>query len=535
MDRLQTDLEAASDGRDYQLRTSLDVLKRQIEGEIQNEMAVPLQLLNSTEAEHPLCEALRGYRRWIEDRDYENGAESAFENLQAGLDSALDDNWDSVAAWVFSTYIELADNVSDDRRLSEKASEAVDFLEENFDEQDAHGGNITMIVDAISEADIRAVNTDVIERLVDFCWNRSEYCGDSRNHQAQRKHLQRVKKIREQQGKSVDGANNEIVASYDKEVELKRGGGRLVTAAILEEAIVECRDFANEEVLNEWRLEKRRANREGIENEMNEPGVELDSEFVSDFENICDTLVENFAQVSRNNSPEAAFKALISLSNFVPNSEAAAGDGVENKEEFQSANIADIFPKRLMKQEGDSVPEGRSNLNVDRGYSLRSHVYHGILLRVLYRILERDLLQEANLYVLLNSISGATDDDIAFLTDFIRAFFDGRHPEAVHLGLPRLESLARHHLEESGVAVTAEKDGADLPKSLGGLFNLLDEHLDEDYTTFVKYRYTDDLGPEIRNKVAHGNIGYREANFDVSASVLIEVFRLPMRIAEIET
>jgi hypothetical protein len=62
MDRLEKDLDAASQGNDHHLKASLETLKRQIDGEIKNELAVPLQLLDSTEAEHPLFEALRGYR-----------------------------------------------------------------------------------------------------------------------------------------------------------------------------------------------------------------------------------------------------------------------------------------------------------------------------------------------------------------------------------------------------------------------------------------------------------------------------------------
>lgn len=309
----------------------------------------------------------------------------------------------------------------------------------------------------------------------------------------------------------------------------------MATAAIIEEAISECEEFADDEILNEWRLEKRAANREGIEEEMKQMSLEPDDEFLSILGEVCDTLVGNFEQSCKDESPEAAFAALIDISWFIPPSESGRStEDQDSSEDFGSTSLRDIFPKRLVKPEGDSVPEERSDLNVDEAYPVQVRIHHSVLLRVLYRVMEQDLLKEANLYRLLNSIPGATEDDKAFLTDFFAAFFEGRHVEAIHLGLPRLEGLTKHQLENSGVAVTSQKNGEDLPKSLGGLFNLLDVHLDDDYLTFLKFRFTDDLGPEIRNQVAHGSIGYREANWNISASVLIELFRLSIRIDRLE-
>lgn len=537
MSRLEKDLEVASQGRDYQFKMSLATLKRQIDQEIKNEIAVPLQLLNSTEAEHPLIEALRNYRVWEEEREYERGAVPAFENYESGIEQALDKEWDSVAAWAFASYIELADDVSHEENLNQGARRAVNFLEETYSGPEAHEGNAGRIIEAISEADLRPIDDEVIERLVDFCWTRSDHVGERNNHYSQRKYLRRIKAINEQQDKSLDNIHRGLIESFNDEIDLKRDKAALATAAIIEEAIAECQDFADEEILNEWRLEKREANREGINKEMKEVNAEPNEELVSSFEEACNMLVEDFSNGSKHESPEVAFAGLLSIPGFVPrpNAKQPQQKRHDRNEMWESVSLREMIPERLMKVEGDSVSGGKSDLDVDERYQMRAEFYHGLLLRVLYRLLERDLLREAHLYILLESIPGASVDDKAFLTDFLRAFFEERHTEAIHLGLPRLEGVAKRQLEEAGIAVTSDKRGEDLPKSLGGLFNLLGDYLEDDYVTFLKYRYTDDMGPEIRNRVAHGSIGYREANFDISASILIEVFRLSMRIDEVES
>jgi hypothetical protein len=472
----------------------------------------------------------------VKAREYQNGAEPALENYERGIEQALNEGWDSVAAWGFAVYIELADEVPHEKKLNEGVGRAVDFLEENYSAPDVHDGDAGSIVEAISEADIRLVDDEVIEKLVDFCWTRSNYGGERNNYHPQRKYLRRIKDIKQQQGEPLDGVHKGLIDSFNSEIGLRRDKARLATAAIIEQAITTCRDFADEEILNKWRLEKREANRKGILEEMKGVSVEADDELISSFEEASEAHFENFSRACEEESPEVAFAGLLSIPKFIPSSnvDESPRDEQDRNDVVRSGSLKEIFPVRLMKGEGDSVPKERSDLAVDEGYQVRVELYHGLLLRVLYRILDQGLLQEVNLYVLLESIPGASEDDKAFLTDFLRAFFEERHAEAIHLGLPRLEGLAKRQLEESGIAVTGDKRGEDLPKSLGGLFHLLEKYLDNDYVTFLKYQYTDDMGPEIRNQVAHGSIGYREANFDISASVLIEVFRLSMRIDEIE-
>ena len=148
--------------------------------------------------------------------------------------------------------------------------------------------------------------------------------------------------------------------------------------------------------------------------------------------------------------------------------------------------------------------------------------------------INQGLIKEHHFFRLLESIDGATVDDKAFLTDFIIAFFEDRHAEAVHLGMSRLEGVIKHQLEASGTAITASVRGEDLPKTFAGLMNRLEGLLDEDYITFLRFRYHDATGEALRNRTAHGEIQYKEAHYDFSASLLVEIFRSAVYISELD-
>lgn len=530
MSRLEEDLEQAVSGSDHQLKTSLNVLKRQIDGKIQNERAVPIELLNSTEAEHPLFEALRYYRKWVDERDYTSGARIAFERYEEAIEQALNDQWYSVASWTVASYIELATKTSNEEKLSHGIEEGVGLLEEEYSEPDVHEGEVGRIIDAISEADLRTVDSDLIDRVLDLCEMRAEYSADNSNFHAQRDYLRSIGDIQDQIDRAPIDAEAALIDSYNAELQVQRRRGHLVTAATLEAALSECAEFADEETLNDWRIEKREANRKGAEEEMKSIGVEMDENPGKGLDEIADKLVQNFRETVRKKSAEEAFLGLVAAPIFLPQQGEPASEQSSGESEYSSVGIRDLIGERLMTYEGDSVPGSASDLDINDRYKISAQFGHVVLVRVLYRIRDEGLIREHHFYNLIASISGATDSDRAFLGDFIRAFFDERHPEAIHLGMPRLEGLMKHKLENSGIAVTTEKQGEDLPKSFGGLLNRLEGTLDDDYVIYLKYRYVDPAGPEIRNQISHGTFRYQHAHFDISASILAELFRSSIQI-----
>jgi hypothetical protein len=539
MDPVAEALERARESptEDLHFRSALRTLCSQIEDESLNELYYNIELLDSTAAKHPLLEALRGYRCWVNNRDYEEGAKPALENYEGGIEQALDDDWFNVSTWAIAEYIELADEVNHDSRVQDVTEQAIDLLESEYTGLEAHEGNAGRVLDAITHVNIQPIDSEVLDRIIEFCWTRAEYTNKKNNHRAERKYLRRIARIKRQRDESTESVQDAIIESYEDEIEFQRTRGHLVTATTIEDAINECSDFASEERLNRWRLEKREENRSGMEEEMTQVTREVPDTVAENFEQIADGLVESFEEATSETRPEIAFLELIQQPVFLPNLEDSETEQPQQPEgdidvDFPTATVADIFPREILLHEGDSVPEEVSNIDVPQSYSIEARLSSGLLARVLYRILNRGLIREWHFYTLLEMIDGATVDDKAFLTDFIVATFEDRHPEAIHLGMARLEGVIKHQLESSGIAVTGDIDGIDRAKTLGGLLNRLEEVLDERYVTYLKFRYHDVGGEALRNRIAHGNLRYREAHFDKSASLLVEVFRSTVRIRE---
>lgn len=543
MDPIAEALEQANDSPadDFRFQSALNTLKRQIDGEISNEIYYNIALLDSTSADHPLLDALQGYRIWREEGDFRNGAELALGKFEEGISRALDDRWLNVATWSISVYIELADAVNHEDRVRDGVEHAANLLERDFSDLDTNEGAAGRVLDAVSEADIRSVEPETIDRLVEFCWSRSEYTKAQKNFHAERNYLRRIASIQKQFEEPVDDVNEALVGSYEDEIAFQRTRGHLVTATTIEAALNECRSFADEETLNRWRLEKREANRRGIEEEMKPIGGPVPDEAIENFNDIVESLVQYFRSTVEIQSPEVAFMGVVNAPVLLPktNEDTTDQEGVSNSveeasDEFPTVDVVDIFPRRHMTHEGDSVSEDASNIDARDGYGAEVRLSVGISARVLYLVIEEGLIREHHFYTLLESISGATIDDKAFLTDFIIAFFEGRHAEGVHLGMARFEALIKHQLENSGTAITGDKEGEDLPKTFGGLLNRMEEILQENYVTFLRYRFHDIVGDDMRNRIAHGDLRYKEAHYDLSASILVEIFRSSVHISEIE-
>jgi hypothetical protein len=543
MDPIEEALDKAntSASDDFGFQPALHTMKRQIDGEIQNELLYNIALLESTDAEHPLLEALRGYQRWENDQNYENGAEHALKNYEEGIGQALDDCWFHVASWSLAAYIDLADSLNHEDRLQQAVDDAIELLEEQYSEFDTDEGSAGRILDAISEADLRSIDSATLDRLVEFAWTRAEYTNKQHNYHAQRNYLHRVRQIQEQRDESIEDVQEGLTESYEDEIEFQKTRGHLVTATTIEGALKECESFADEETLNRWRLEKRKENRKGIEQEMKSVGGEVPDEVTENFTSIANTLVENFENAANEFSPEQAFLGLVKVPVFLPHLDDEPSDSgarSEEKEEgenlFPTASLTDIFPRRHMTHEGDSVSSETSDIDVPEWYSAEARLSVVLTARVLYKLINQRLIKEHHFFTLLESIDGTTVDDKAFLTDFIIAFFEDRHAEAVHLGMPRLEGVIKHQLEASGTAITASIRGEDLPKTFGGLMNRLDGLLDEDYVTFLRFRYHDATGEALRNRTAHGELRYKEAHYDFSASLLLEIFRSAVYISELD-
>jgi len=93
------------------------------------------------------------------------------------------------------------------------------------------------------------------------------------------------------------------------------------------------------------------------------------------------------------------------------------------------------------------------------------------------------------------------------------AGYDQDFATAIHLLVPQIEHLVRYHLKTRGVKTTnLDVDGIENENGLSTLIELpeVKEVFGEDLAFELKALFCDPFGPNLRNEVAHGLLGYDE-------------------------
>lgn len=92
--------------------------------------------------------------------------------------------------------------------------------------------------------------------------------------------------------------------------------------------------------------------------------------------------------------------------------------------------------------------------------------------------------------------------------------FEEEWATAVHLLVPQLENLVRHHIKHNGAVTTVmDKEGVVNEFGLSTLMTLpqVEAFFGADYAFELRALFCDHFGPNLRNELAHGLLGDREA------------------------
>jgi hypothetical protein len=93
------------------------------------------------------------------------------------------------------------------------------------------------------------------------------------------------------------------------------------------------------------------------------------------------------------------------------------------------------------------------------------------------------------------------------------AGYDNDFVTALHLLIPQIEHLVRFHLKQAGVKTSnLDKNGIETENSLNTSMenSEVDTIFGEDLAFELKALFCDAFGPNLRNELAHGLLGYEE-------------------------
>lgn len=516
-------------GEDSHLSMSLRSLVRRLRNDRITDEELNAELAE-IEEDYPLFGVVEPLRKWIEDKDYEDGAEPALELFKEAYADARRRDWQNVAVLCLEQLDQLRRETGG-KQNEQTVRQAVEFLENEFTVDDVHLSNFSrlvgMVIDHCSFAD-----EELVQRCIDVVEVRRELCEREGSYRNGRDMLEKLIQLKQALGRDIGREQELLVESFENEV--GRPKKYNLKASILSEGLNRCISFIDDERERDWKRNIRRYNRKARDGEFTEVGLEEDEADI-----LQEEAEENIKRIKRffrsvPIEPDVSVYSLYCLlmsDGYLPSYEMARSISEER-------SITEILPHVRISAEGDPIETTEGGLEepdrLPHTYPMMLRHYNAILANALYELVEEGDLDAMDFIELLTCTRKLSVDDQAFLQDLVIAVFEERYPESVHLGIPRLEGVVTRLLENSGEPVTGLKDGDIEQSSLGGLLETVQELTSTEFGIYLKARYTDKFGLNLRNRVSHGQIRYVECQFGNAAHILFDIFRIMVHLSETE-
>lgn len=506
--------------KDYHLQMDIRRILQVIESKRDHSDLVEREL-GSLESDHPIYRLIESLDTWenSDHQEFESGINSALAALDDLYELSLQEEWYSIASYSLLKSIEYCEELGG-FDPTDQFDDVLEFLKAHFyGESDVHLGQLRTHVEKMLEH-LDEMDEDAIDSLLDIIEERAQHLQKDKQYMSERDYLDYQISIKNKRDEDISDEQSRLIDSYEDEFEKKSSANSMIKADILERGVAKCRSFLSDTQENDWRLRIRKLNKRATD-EMPVTEHEVDvSEDIS-------VIINHFKEVREKS---ASWQALANLL-YAPIGQGNYEDALETMNEAPAANM---LPKSIISPEGDSVGfEAGMNQDGERapaGYLTGLKVANHTMAVALHRLIDEHLLSESDFYMVLTLIPGVSIQDEAFLIDAIINFFEERYAEAVHLAVPRLESITANVYEEMGKAVTKNQGQVYHQRGLGGLFGLIEEDISTNFGKYLQYQYTDTAGQNIRNRVAHGQIRYSATNFKLASTILFDIFRVGARI-----
>lgn len=455
---------------------------------------------------------------WIEERDYENGAQLAIQELRSATDTSLEEDWDGITPLLISERIKLLSELNHEQELQEALAQALDFLMEK--ESLIPIGPALDIVDLIIENLWIIEDTYTVDTLLDYLSKHADRLMEGNNFLNYRKLWRRSLEVRQYlDGIEVEPAKEAIIKSYSQQVQFHKDQDQhSQRATFAKEAIVECVDWINEDQRVRWEDEYLEGNKERIE-QMAEISHSPSDEEISDLDDAVEQIVDGFEERKSNRNTADAIIWLLNNNVVAPS--------IQRARSISQGHISEIISGQTITRSGESYSQDEARSDRPQSYGAMVQFTHGIRQSVYYRLHNRDLLRESDFFLLFNGRDELTGNNVAYLTDFIIDLFEHRYPEAVHLGMVQLESVIRELMRNYGKStLSVDSESGELyQKPLNGLIYEVKDDLDEDWIEYMRYWYGDLSGQNLRNRIAHGRLPYRKANWGMAIILLFDILQ----------
>lgn len=523
--------EAKETGEDKRLAHTLENYFDQIIDH--NDLIVDLvQGYEEKETEHSMFDALYELHLWCEEDDFEDGAIPAIDSLQSAADQAEDSDWHSVQfvclirkAWLRS---DLASHDPTDayRHCLNKICTQEELLSHPMSIplfKEISGNRILTLFDYILEHDCK-IDDEVIRHALKISLLGADQFQREGHGYAERNWLDRGIGLSNSLNRDFDKLSYQFRKLESYEVEVENQSKYNMKAAMLHDAINDCQNIldTSDQMRLSGRIQeyeeesKDREEYSKIEKTINKETVQP----------ILDLFDEKFTKASDRFSVQAALWSSALWKGFFPD---------DSVFESREPSITDIVSRRVVDHEGNPIsisPGGLDNIaeSIPQQYKFQLQLYDQILQSCLLRAIDKHDITREDFYGMIESIPGQSQDDVGFLKSSVDCYYRSDYAASFHLSMSRLEGVIKRSLKSRGEVTNALKPDQSIEqRSLSGLVDLIEKE-DHRLANYLRSKYVNKEGQNLRNRTAHSQVFYAEMNAPLAILTLYDVLRSGIRI-----
>ncbi|QLH83000.1 DUF4209 domain-containing protein [Halosimplex pelagicum] len=485
-------------------------------GELSDDIQLHLEEL---EGESLLPDIVSNVCDWYSENSF-SAAREALSQLETAIAEAEEDGWLSVAAQYHYWRIDLRAGL-DGHNAADEIEEALVFLEENY--SIISNTFITPIVESVLE-NTDDLSTAVVDRWITFLEDAATSHRSANQFNRERKVLRLLRQLKLNRDHSTDDVEQTLVESYRVEADVLEEGSSLRKADTLQSGVVECGAYMTDEKQRSWKQEALQARQSGIDDELVEMSLDdldgVDEEDLTQaMRDEADTIVEWFTQVKQDYSGAYAVYCLTLSRSLIPDVNKIR----LSTEEFV---VSQLFQRQIYSPEAYSISVDPSDVEtIPSAYRRQAGSVMTSLGNAMYRLISEGHLTLTDIFQVFWIGDSLSPDTEAFLTDALFELSDENYVPALFLLIPHLEASIVEAFRATGRPPYTISEQGTRQQTLGGLFIDNADRLGQHYSVYLRSRYTSREGMNLRNRVAHGQVRYRNATYLDTILTLFDILK----------
>ncbi len=451
-----------------------------------------------------------------------------YRSIEIGTESWIRDGRDGRECWDRAIQLCLMLQAGAGERLKEIESKIVEALKESLPED---GYLANWLADLLSKHHLGVKdNRDIAEKLEAL----ATYFEDSGDLHRARDYLDAAS---EWYKKSEDAPQSTVMIVRNAECWVKEAINMVAASFYFYESAIHKYRTIPKALRDQHNVEERIVELRGLMNEAGENSLNEMGKITSGSIDISE-LIENSVKAVKG---KELSEALLQFANVY---RGARADKIRSFSEEMIRNhpLRSLFAATHMSSDGRVIAKkpaadlgGENQESVIwpemvKYYAMElSLVVQGDIWPALEVIRQEHRLKEADFYSVVKRSPVVPPDRIRLMAKAIFQGFDGDFISALHLLIPQIENLVRYHLKQHGEKTTnIDINGIENENGLSTLMDnsKVEDIFGKDLSFELKAIFCDPFGPNLRNELAHGLIGYEESQNIYSIYAWWLTFRL---------